>query len=64
MGFVIGFLRSKQGRDCIWVVIDRLTKPTYFLPICYTNSVGKLVKLFVKEIIRLYGGPKVIILDT
>ncbi|PKU62319.1 hypothetical protein MA16_Dca026502 [Dendrobium catenatum] len=63
MDFVTDFPRSKQGHDSIWVVVDRLTKSAHFLHIRQTDSVEKLAKLFVKEIIRLHGIPKAIVSD-
>jgi hypothetical protein len=61
MDFVTGLLRGKKGNDVIWVVVDRLTKSTLFLPIKMTDSVDKMVKLYVNEVIRLHGVPMLII---
>ena len=33
MDFVVGLPRTKANHDAIWVIIDRLTKSAYFLPI-------------------------------
>lgn len=33
MDFVIGLPNTAKGNDDIWVVMDRLTKSTYFIPI-------------------------------
>ncbi|PKA64998.1 hypothetical protein AXF42_Ash011600 [Apostasia shenzhenica] len=63
MDFVIGLPRSQQGRDAIWVVVDRLTKSAHFLPIKTTDTAERLTKLYVEQIIRLHGIPKVIISD-
>ncbi|PKA63075.1 hypothetical protein AXF42_Ash007871 [Apostasia shenzhenica] len=63
MDFVIGLPRSQQGRDAIWVVVDRLTKSAHFLPIKTTDTAERLAKLYVEQIIRLHGIPKVIISD-
>jgi len=35
--------------------MDQLTKSTLFLPMKMTNLVDKLAKLYVDEVIRLYG---------
>ena len=35
MDFLTGVPRIFQGLDTIWVVVDRLTKSAYFLPIQY-----------------------------
>jgi hypothetical protein len=61
--FVMGLPRGKKGNDVIWVVMDRLTKSALFLPMKMTNSVDKLAKLYVDEVIRLHGVPVSIISD-
>ena len=37
------------------MIVDRLTKSAHFLPIKNSDLVEKLVKLYVKEIVRLHG---------
>jgi hypothetical protein len=54
-GFCDGITQGKKGNDAIWVVVDRLTKSALFFPMKMTNSVDKLVKLYVDEVIRLHG---------
>ena len=54
MDFVTGLLRTSQSKDNVWVIVDRLTKSTHFLPIRITDSVLVLSKLYVKEIVRLH----------
>jgi len=63
MDFVTGLPRGKKGNDAIWVVVDRLTKSALFLPMKMTDSVDKLAKLYVNEVIRLHGVPVSIISD-
>ena len=55
MDFVSGLLRSQRGHDSIWVIADRLTKSTHFLPIRTTDSIDSLSRLYIREIVRLYG---------
>nr|GFC27804.1 putative reverse transcriptase domain-containing protein [Tanacetum cinerariifolium] len=43
-----------RRHDAIWVVVDRLTKSAYFLPIRKDYSVSKLAKTFQQEIVRLH----------
>ncbi|GKA69657.1 putative reverse transcriptase domain-containing protein, partial [Tanacetum coccineum] len=50
MYFVSGVLRTPSGYDTIWVIIDRLTKSAHFLPMKKTNSMEKLMRLYLKEI--------------
>lgn len=63
MDFVVGLPKAKSGQDAIWVVVDRLTKCAHFLPIKISNSMDKLVELYVREIVRLHGVPISIVLD-
>ena len=51
--FISGLPRTSSGYDAIWVIIDRLTKITYFLSIKKTYSTDRLAKLYVNLIICL-----------
>nr|GFD04131.1 putative reverse transcriptase domain-containing protein [Tanacetum cinerariifolium] len=51
MDFVSGLLRTLSGYDSIWVIIDRLTKSAYFLPMKKTDSMEKLTQLYLKEVV-------------
>jgi hypothetical protein len=57
MDFVSGLPRGKKGNNAIWVIVDRLTKSALFLPMRMTDSVDKLAKLYVNEVVRLYSVP-------
>jgi hypothetical protein len=59
--FVMGLPRGRKGNDAIWVVVDRLTKSVLFFPMKMTDLVDKLTKLYVNEVIKLYGVPVLII---
>lgn len=48
---------SQQGYDSIWVIVDRLTKSTYFLPVTVKYSIDKYATLYVDETILLHGTP-------
>jgi hypothetical protein len=63
MDFVVGLPRTAQGKDAIWVVVDRLTKLAHFIPMKMTNSAEELVPLYMKEVLRLRGVPKSIVSD-
>lgn len=47
----------------MWVVVDRLTKLGYFIPIRMTYPVSILGRLYRDQIVRLYGVPQDIVLD-
>ena len=42
MDFVSGLPKSLGGNDAVWVIVDRLTKSTHFLPIRTTFTLDKL----------------------
>ena len=58
-----GLPHSKDGYDCIWVIVDRLTKSAHFLPVKATYPMAKLAKLYVKHIVYLHGVPISIVFD-
>ncbi|KAH9705011.1 Endonuclease [Citrus sinensis] len=63
MDFVTGLPRTQSGHDSVWVVVDRLTKSTHFLPFKTTYSMDKLGNIFVAEIVQLHGAPVSIVSD-
>ena len=63
MDFVIGLPRTQRQHDAIWVIVDRLTKSTHFLPVNVEDSFEKLAQLYVDEIVRLHGVPVSIVSD-
>nr|GFD18444.1 hypothetical protein [Tanacetum cinerariifolium] len=50
-----------RRHDAIWVVVDRLTKSTHFLPIRKDYFVSRLAEIFQQEIVRLHGTPSAIV---
>ena len=63
MDFVIGLPPSQCHHDSIWVVVDRLTKSAYFLPIHTSNTTEDYARLYIQELVRLHGVPLSIISD-
>ena len=63
MDFIIGLPRTSRKHDAIMVVIDKLNKVAHFVVVKSTNSVSEVAKIFIKDIVRLHGVPKKIILD-
>ena len=45
------------------VVVDKLSKSTHFIPIKTTHTTANTADIFMNEIFRLHGIPKVIISD-
>ncbi|GKE90378.1 putative reverse transcriptase domain-containing protein, partial [Tanacetum coccineum] len=63
MDFVSGLARTPSGYDTIWVIVDRLTKSAHFLPTKKTDSMEKLMQLYLKEVVCRHGVPISIISD-
>nr|GEU38367.1 putative reverse transcriptase domain-containing protein [Tanacetum cinerariifolium] len=63
MDFVMGLPRTPSGYDTIWVIVDRLTKSAYFLPMKKTNCMEKLTQQYLMEIIYRHEMPVSIISD-
>ena len=61
MDFVVGLPLTGRKHDSVWVIVDRLTKSTHFLPMRTDYSLDKLVELYIKEIFWLHGIPLSII---
>nr|GFA99798.1 putative reverse transcriptase domain-containing protein [Tanacetum cinerariifolium] len=63
MDFVTKLPKSSQGYDTIWVIVDRLTKSVIFTPIKETDSMDKLARIYLKEVVTRHGIPVSIISD-
>nr|GEV41886.1 retrotransposon protein, putative, Ty3-gypsy subclass [Tanacetum cinerariifolium] len=60
MDFVTKLPRTSSGHDTIWVIVDRLTKSAYFLPMC---EMDRLARLYLNEIVARHSVPISIISD-
>ncbi|GKB77223.1 putative reverse transcriptase domain-containing protein [Tanacetum coccineum] len=57
MDFVMKLPRTSSRHDAIWVIIDRLTKSAYFLPMRKDYKMDILAKLYLNEIVARHGVP-------
>ncbi|WRX26670.1 Reverse transcriptase domain - like 10 [Theobroma cacao] len=63
MDFVMGLPRTNRGYNSIWIVVDRLTKSTHFLPVKTTYGAAQYARVYMDEIVRLHGIPISIVSD-
>jgi hypothetical protein len=61
--FITKLPRTQSDHDSIWVIVDRLTKSTHFLPIKENCSMDRLARLYGKEIVSRHGAPISVISD-
>ncbi|GJV32082.1 putative reverse transcriptase domain-containing protein [Tanacetum coccineum] len=55
MDFVTKLPRTSSGHDTIWVIVDRLTKSAYFLPMREDYKMERLARLYLNEIVTRHG---------
>ncbi|GJX64550.1 putative reverse transcriptase domain-containing protein [Tanacetum coccineum] len=63
MDFFMKLPKSSQGYSTIWVIVDRLTKSTIFIPMRETNPMEKLARMYLKEVFTSHEIPVSIICD-
>jgi hypothetical protein len=47
MDFIVRLPHTQAGYDSIWVIVDRLTKVTHFIPVKTTYSGAKLAEMYM-----------------
>ncbi|GJS07271.1 putative reverse transcriptase domain-containing protein [Tanacetum coccineum] len=55
--------KTATGQDTIWVIVDRLTKSAHFLPMREDDTLEKLTRQYLKEVVSKHGVPVSIISD-
>jgi hypothetical protein len=63
MDFITGLPRTNQQHDSIIVVVDKLTKAPHFVPVKTTHTTANIREIFMKEIAKMHGIPRTIVLD-
>nr|GEV65352.1 reverse transcriptase domain-containing protein [Tanacetum cinerariifolium] len=61
--FVTKLPKTSTGQDTIWVIVDRLTKSAHFLPMKENDSMEKLTRQYLKEVVSKHGVPVSIIFN-
>ena len=62
LDFVNGLPKS-QGFEVILVVVDRLIKYVYFIPLSHLYSAAKVARLYMQYVFKLHGLPTSLVSD-
>nr|GEU41193.1 reverse transcriptase domain-containing protein [Tanacetum cinerariifolium] len=63
MDFVTKLPKTTSGQDTIWVIVDRLTKSVCFLYMREDDTLEKLMRRYLKEVVSRHEVPVLIISD-
>lgn len=61
MDIILGLIKTLEKDKFIWIIVDRQTDSDHFIPIGVDYISKYLAKIYIKEILRLYGLPITII---
>lgn len=62
MDFVEGLPKS-EGKDVIWVIVDRFSKYAHFIALSHPFSADQILTQFLENFYKLHGLPTVIVSD-
>jgi hypothetical protein len=63
MDFIVSLPPTSRGYNSIWVIVDRLTKSSHFIPVAATYRVRQYANLYISHIVRYHDIPKTTISD-
>ena len=55
MDFVTHLPRTSRGHDGNWMMVNRLTQSAHFWVVWMTFTLEEFCRLYIQEIVRLYG---------
>jgi hypothetical protein len=63
MDFIMGLPLTARKFDSIWVIVDRLSKSTHFIPVHTNYNVQEYVGIYIAHVLCLHKVPMTIISD-
>ncbi|GJY99463.1 reverse transcriptase domain-containing protein [Tanacetum coccineum] len=55
MDLITKLPKTPTGQDTIWVIVDRLTKSAHFLPMRENDSMEKLTRQYMRDVVSKHG---------
>lgn len=62
MDFITGLPKS-QGKEVIFVVVDRLRKYAHFMSLCHSFTAMQVAQVYLEHVFKLHGWPRSIVSD-
>jgi hypothetical protein len=53
--FIVGLPMMAHNIDSIWVIVDRLSKSTHFIPVNTNYMVQKYAEIYIAHVLHLHG---------
>jgi hypothetical protein len=63
MDYIVGLPMMAHKFDSIWVIMDRLSKSTHFIPVNTNYKVQIYAEIYIAHVLCVHGVPKTIISD-
>ena len=61
--FIIRFPTTSRQHDSIMIVVEKLSKSTHCILVYPTHKTDDITRIFTREIFKLYGLSKIIVVD-